>query len=358
MAPRTSTARLVLQAVLITVAVVMVLLVIYWLRKPLAWLVIATFLAVALSGPVNFLSRHMRRGPAIFLTYLSVLLVPIGIAALVVPPIVREASDLVDKVPQYARDVRTFVHDNKTLRKLDQDYQITQKIQEEANKLPNKAPDAAGALADVGVGFVNSVFAAVTILILSAFMVGSGRGWIARLLELQPRERAERLERALDDMGRAVGNYVAGAFVQAIFAGVTTLIVLSILGVPFALPLAVLVALFDLIPLVGATLAAVLVGLVTVFNDFPVDTIIWVIWAIIYQQVENTVIQPQIQKRAVDIHPFAVLVAVLFGATLFGIVGALLAIPVAASVQIAIKEWWMWRRDLESSTTSTVSSTA
>jgi predicted PurR-regulated permease PerM len=144
-------------------------------------------------------------------------------------------------------------------------------------------------------------------------------------------------------MAEAVGNYVAGALAQAVVCGITTFLVLTLLGVPFAAPLAVLSALFDLIPLVGATIAAVVVGLVTLFTDFPTATIIWSIWAIVYQQIENTVIQPQIQKRAVDIHPFAVLVSVLFGSTLFGIGGALLAIPVAASLQIAVTEWWRYR---------------
>jgi predicted PurR-regulated permease PerM len=83
---------------------------------------------------------------------------------------------------------------------------------------------------------------------------------------------------------------------------------------------------------------------VTVFVHFPTATIVWVVWAIIYQQVENNVIQPQIQKRALDIHPFVVLVSVLFGSTLFGVPGALLAIPVAASAQIAVIEWWRFRR--------------
>jgi predicted PurR-regulated permease PerM len=100
----------------------------------------------------------------------------------------------------------------------------------------------------------------------------------------------------------------------------------------------------DLIPLVGATIAAVLVAIVTLFADFPIDTIIWVIWAIAYQQIENAVIQPQIQRRAVDVNPFIVLVSVLFGSTLFGILGALLAIPIAASVQIAAFEWWQFRQ--------------
>ena len=91
----------------------------------------------------------------------------------------------------------------------------------------------------------------------------------------------------------------------------------------------------DLIPLVGATIGAVVVGIVTVFNDFPTATIIWVIWSIVYQQVENNLIQPQIQKRAVDINPFLVVVSVLFGSALLGVLGALVAVPVAASIQIA-----------------------
>jgi predicted PurR-regulated permease PerM len=99
------------------------------------------------------------------------------------------------------------------------------------------------------------------------------------------------------------------------------------------------------VPLVGATIGAILVGIVTVFGDFPTATIVWVIYSIVYQQVENTLIQPQIQKRAVNVHPFIVLVAVLFGSTLLGVLGALVAIPVAASVQIAIREWWAYRHD-------------
>ena len=119
---------------------------------------------------------------------------------------------------------------------------------------------------------------------------------------------------------------------------------LLILGVPFALPLAVIVFLLDLVPLVGATLGAILVGIVTVFSDFPVDTIIWAIYAIIYQQVENNIIQPRIQARAVQLEPLIVLISVLFGSTLFGVLGALLAIPVAASIQITIREYWTLRR--------------
>ena len=346
MATGESTTRLILRAVLVVVAVVLVLYVMYQLRRPLSWLVIAAFIAIAVSGPVNLLSRHMRRGFAIAVVYLVLLLIPIGVGALLVPSFVSQAEELADNAPEYAQDVTDFVNENDTLRNLNEDYDITTKLQDEAEKLPDKIPDAAGTLRDIGVGFVNSVFAGGTIFILSIFMVAGGRGWVERFLETRNPDQKQRMERALEHIGTAVGNYVGGALLQATIAGITAFVVLSILGVPFAAPLALVVFFFDLIPLVGATIAAVLVAIVTLFVNFPVALIVWVIYSIAYQQVENYVIQPQIQRRAVAVEPFVVLVAVLFGGTLFGIVGALLAIPAAASIQIAIREWMLYRREV------------
>jgi predicted PurR-regulated permease PerM len=336
-----STPRVILRNVLIVLGVVLSLYLVYLLRRPLGWLVVATFLAIALSGPVNWLHRHLgRRGPAIALTYLALLLVPVGISAIVVPPVVTGANDLANNAPKYAGDVQDFVQKNKTLRNLEADYGVVTQLENEAKKLPQRLGGAAGTLRDLGVGLINSIFAGITITVLSVFMVAGGRGWLRRAAALQPPERAALIDRMVDRMAIAVGNYVAGALAQATIAGITTFIVLTILGVPFAAPLAVVVFFFDLVPLVGATIAAVVVGIVTVFVHFPTATIVWVVWAIIYQQIENNVIQPQIQKRALDIHPFVVLVSVLFGSTLFGVPGALLAIPVAASAQIAVLEWW------------------
>ncbi len=341
-----STPRAILRNVLIVVAVVLALYLIYLLRKPLTWIVIAAFIAIAVSGPVNYLSRWMKRGLAIAAVYIALILIPVGIGALIIPGLVSQAEDLGDNAPQYAQDVTDFVNENETLRNLNDKYDITAKLEEEANKLPDKIPDAAAVLADIGVGIVNSVFAGLTIFILSIFMVAGGRRWIAWFLTTRDPDHAERIERALDDIGQAVGAYFRGALLQATIAGVSAFIVLTIFGVPFAAPLALVVFFFDLIPVVGATLAAVLVALVTLFVNFPVALIVWAIFAIVYQQVENYVIQPQIQRRAVEIEPFTVLVAVLFGATLFGIIGALLAIPAAAAIQIAVREWWAYRRDI------------
>jgi predicted PurR-regulated permease PerM len=119
---------------------------------------------------------------------------------------------------------------------------------------------------------------------------------------------------------------------------------MSLLGVPFAVPLAVLMAFLDLIPLVGATIGGVAIGIVTAFQDFPADTIIWAIVFIVYQQVENNVIQPLVYRRTVNVSPLIVIVSILIGSSLLGVLGALVAIPVAAAVQIIIRDVWRAER--------------
>ena len=310
-----SNTRVILRTVLIVVTVALTLFMIYLLRQPLTWLVIASFLALALSAPVGFFDRYMPRGLAIALVYLLLILVPVGIGAAIVPNLVSEAEQLVNDLPDYARDLQTFVNDNDRLRSLEADYDLTGRLEEEARQLPQRFGDAASVLGDIGAGLVSSIFAGVTILILSVFMLGSGPRWRRAFLAQQDPVRGEAMRRAGDRIAQAVAGYVAGVLIQATIAGVTAWIVLTILGVPFAGALALLIALFDLIPLIGATIGAVVVAVITLFVDFPTATIVWVVYSIIYQQVENTVIQPQIQNRAVEIQPFVVLVSVLFSRT-------------------------------------------
>jgi predicted PurR-regulated permease PerM len=342
--PQFLTVRAILRTVLVVVCVVLALVLIYILRKPLTWIFIAGFIAIALSGPITFLERWMKRGLAVAVVYVALILTPFALIGLLVPPIVTQANNLVQNLPQYAQEVTDFVNDNDQLRQLQEDYDITGKIEEQAQKLPSRLGDAAGLLSDIGLGIVNSIFAGVTIIVLSIFMVGSGRRFLDAWARQYGPEREAWIHNLFGRIGNAIGNYVAGALLQATVAGVTSWIMLMILGVNYALPLAVIIFLLDLVPLVGATLGAILVGIVTLFSDFPIDTIIWTVYAIVYQQVENNVIQPRIQARAVQLEPLVVLISVLFGSTLFGVLGALLAIPVAAAIQITIREYVTLRR--------------
>jgi predicted PurR-regulated permease PerM len=348
--PRAGNSAAVLRATLIVVGVLTGLYLAYLLRQPIAWLAIAAFVALALAPPVRLLSRWMRRGLAIAIVYIGLLLVPVGLGLVVVPPVVTQVNHFVDDAPRYAADVRQFIEHNRTLHRLQEEYDIGGQLQKKAAELPEKFGTAASLLAGLGLGLLNSVFAVVTILVLAAFMLASGPRWREGALRMLPAERAEAWRRVSDDIAVAVGNYVGGAIAQAVIAGTSSYVVMLILGIPFSGPLAVLIGVLDLIPLVGATIGAVLVGVVSVFVGFPVATIIWGVWAIVYQQVENNVIQPRIQARAVDVQPFIVLVAVLFGGVLFGILGALMAAPAAASAQIVIREVLRQRRAPQAST--------
>jgi predicted PurR-regulated permease PerM len=341
---REPTVRTILRIISTVVLSALALYVVYRLRTPISYVLMAGFLAVVVSGPVAWLSRRMPRGLAIPMVYLGGILIPIMVGAILIPPAVRAASELVKEFPDYVRDLRDWVNDNQQLREINENFDLTSKLEDWAADAASHLDDAAGVLANLGTGLVGSIFALLMITILSLFMVARGGQWIDFALRTRPEREAEVIRRAFDRMAVAVGGYVGGALLQSAIAGVATFIVLSILGVPSPLALAVLIAVLDLIPLVGATIGAILVGIVTLFNDFPTVTIIWVVWAIVYQQFENYVVQPRIQGRAVDLDPFIIVIAALFGGTLLGIVGALIAIPLAAATQIGIREFLAYRR--------------
>lgn len=341
--PREPSVRSILRIIVTVVLSALAIYVVYRLRTPISYLLMAIFLAVVVSGPVAFLTRRMPKGLAITLVYLGLVLVPIAIGTILIPPLVRAAADLVSDFPSYVQDLKTTINENETLQNLNENFDLTTKLEDAAGDLASRLDDVAGVLADIGTGLIGSLFALVTILIMSLFMVSRGGAWIDKALRLRPAREAAVIKRALDNMAVAVGAYVGGAVLQATIAGIFTFIVLTILGVPSPLALAVVVATLDLIPLVGATLGAILVGIVTLFVDFPTTTIIWAVWAIAYQQVENYVIQPRIQGRAVSLDPFIIVIAALFGGTLLGIVGALVAIPLAAAAQIGVREFISFR---------------
>ncbi|MGH2907446.1 MAG: AI-2E family transporter [Solirubrobacterales bacterium] len=338
--------RKMLRTIATVVLAVLSLLLIYKLRTPLLWLTIALFVAIAASGPVNVLGRHMKRGLAIATVYALMVLIPVGIGAILLPPLVKSGVQLVEDLPTYVDDFRNTLQKDPRFEKVDANFNVNEKLSTLAGDLSQQIGTAGTALASIGAGLISSIFAGFTIFILSMFMVARGRGWLDIAIRRRPPPEAEALSRTVDRIGGAVGGYIGGALLQALIAGIFAFIVLSILGVTSPLILAAIVAVFDVIPMVGSTIAGVFVGIVTLFASFPLDTIVWGVFVIGYQQFENYVIQPRIQSRAVELEPFVILVAVLFGGTLMGIVGAILAIPVAATIQITVQEWGQFRKDI------------
>jgi predicted PurR-regulated permease PerM len=337
------TNRTVVRVILTAIGIFAVLYFLYLIRTVLGMLFISAFLAVALGPIVELLaSRGIKRSLAILLTYLMLLATIFGLGLLVVPPIVNGVNDFVGNVPHYVQDLRN----SKTFRRYDNKYKITPKLEDQAKKLPTHLSDAVSGLRSVTVGIFGTIVQLVTILVMAFFLLLDGRRILAFVLrELGP-ERGERWASISEDVYRAVGGYVAGNVFISVIAGISSYIVMSILNIPFAVPLAVLVAFFDLIPLVGSTIAGVVVGIVAAIVGFPGKLIAWVIFLVVYQQVENNVIQPVVYRRTVAIHPLIVIVAVLIGGSLLGVLGALLAIPIAATVQIVVKEYWQYRTGL------------
>lgn len=314
------------------------------LRQIIGMVLIATFIAVALGPAVDIYDRVMPRWLAIMGVYMTIGLAVIGIGLLIVPPVVDEVNNFVDDVPGYVEDLK----ENDRIREYNEEYEIVDKLEEEAEKLPNRLGDAVGALQSVTVGVFSAVFQLVTILVIAFFLMLDGRRlmeWIYSQLRPDQEKRARTLA---GDIYKAVGGYVAGNLAISLIAGTSTYLVLTILGVDFAIPLAVLMAFLDLIPLVGATIGGAIIAIVCGIVDFPTALIVWSIFFIAYQQVENNVLQPFIYQRTVSLHPLLVLIAVLIGGSQLGVLGALLSIPVAAAVQIIVKDWWHYRRKPDS----------
>ncbi len=336
--------RAIARVVLVTAAVIAGLYLLYSLRSVLLLVLIALFLALAIAPAVNWLhSRRVPRWLAILTVYFGIGVGIFGIGLLLVPPLVTGVENLSNDLPGYVTDLRS----NKTFREYDDKYDITDNLVKQADQLPSKLGEAAGTLRDVTVGVFSRLIDLFSILVITFFLLLDGHRILEFGFRQLDREREARARAIAHDVSEAIGGYVFGNFVISIAAGLVTYITLTALGIPFAVPLAVLFGFFDLIPLVGATLGAILVGIVVAFVDFPTAVIVWAIVTIVYQQVENNVIQPYVYGRTVQIHPLVVIIAVLIGASLLGVLGVLIAIPTAAAAQSVVRDWWRFRHGEE-----------
>ena len=309
----------------------------------LIWIFVAIFLALALNPAVEALQRRgvARRGLAVGIVFISAILVIAAIAATIIPTLVSQVNDFVDAVPGYVEDLTAG---RGKLGFLEREYQITERVREAlGDGGASKLLGFSGTALAVTKGVVTAVVATVTIAFLTFFMLLEGPAWVERFYSLLPAEQQPRWRKIGNDIYRTIGGYVTGNLAISLIAGVVSTAVLLALDVPFAIALGLLVAILDLIPLAGATIAAILVTTVA-FLDATTSGVIVLIFFILYQQLENHVLQPVVYGRTVQLSPLAVLVAVLIGAELAGVVGALAAIPVAGTIQVVLRDWLERRR--------------
>jgi predicted PurR-regulated permease PerM len=329
--------RGVVRIIAIVVACAVVLDLTWQLRGVVRLVVIALFVALSLMPVVDAIDARVRvpRAPIILAVFLALAATVVLVGVVVVPSVVKQVRQLSHEAPHYAMELRR----NGTFRSYDDRYHITAHVESDARVLPSRLGNATGALQAVTVKAFGVVGQLVTVLSLAFLLILHGRNYVNMALRLTgPREA--RYRALIADVNHAVATYMLGNVAISLLATLSTWLVLTILGVPYALSLGVVVGFFDLIPMVGATIGAIIVGLATATVDFPTATIVWVVFVVLYQRFENYVVQPLVYGRALDINPLVTILSVLAGASLLGILGALLAIPVAAAIQIVLRDWW------------------
>jgi predicted PurR-regulated permease PerM len=309
-------------------------------RSVIILIVIALFLAIGLSPVVEWLvARGLRRGFAIAVVFFVVIAAFVGFGFAVLPPVIEQSNAFVKELPQYLADLRK----NPTVRQFDNDYHVIERAQAYVSS-GDLGQRLFGGIVGVGKVVLNAVFSAFSLLIMTLYFLAALPSMKRQAYRLVPSTRRERVTLLSDEVLNRIGGFVSGALTVAFIAGLTSYVFLMIVGLPYALALAVFVAILDLVPLVGATIAAVVVSLLG-FTESAVVGIACVAFYVAYQQFENYVVYPRVMRKAVDVPAPVTVVAVLLGGALLGVVGALLSIPVAAAVLLVIRQVAIPRMD-------------
>ncbi|GAA1893010.1 AI-2E family transporter [Lapillicoccus jejuensis] len=297
----------------------------------------AFFLALALDPLVAFLTRHrLRRGGAVATVFAGVVLVFVLLGFVVVPPVTTQASALVTAAPSLLEQTLTL----SWVQDLDQHYQVISRLQAELNaRLTDSAflSQVAGGLLGAGQAIVTGVFETLTVLVLTLYFLASLPALKQAAYAVVPASRRPRVISLSEEIMRRVGIYAVSQVAVAGFNAFCAWIMMSLVGIPYAAVLAVCVGFLGLVPMVGATLGALLVAVVAVF-DSPTKAVIALVYFIVYQQLENYLLAPRIMRRTVSVPGAVTVVAALTGGTLLGMVGALIAIPAAAGLLLLYDE--------------------
>jgi predicted PurR-regulated permease PerM len=336
-------ARYTLVVIGLVLATMLLLELVSQTRQVLTWIVIAAFFAVALHPAVSWLVRHVswiKRWLATLIVYLVAFAFIAGLIAVFVVPLVKEGTQLADNVPQLIADIRAG---RGPIGNLAERFHALDYIQSHAAQIRGYASGLGAPTLAALRGAATGVAGVVTIFVLSYLMVLEAPKVVDGFLALFNEDRAARIRRVGHDCAKTVTGYITGNLLISLICGLLTFGVLTVLHIPFAGLIALFVGLVDLIPLIGATLGAV-VAILAAFTHSVTAGIVVTVFFVVYQQLENHLLQPMIFARTVQLNPLAVLLAILIGVELAGILGALLAIPVAGIIQIIARDIWDTRR--------------
>jgi predicted PurR-regulated permease PerM len=338
--------RVFIRFVLVVLGFSLTLLAVYKTRSALILIVLSVFLALALNPPVSKITKKLpgnSRIGATAIAYLAVLAVLGGFLVLVVPPVIEQSAKFADTVPDLIDDANAnrYVFDDFIER-----YGLEDTVDQAVASAKAQASSVAANLGNILVGGVGSLLNGVTnllfVLVLTFLMLIEGPAWLGRMWGLyEDSEKLKRHRGLVTRMYKVVTGFVNGQLAVAGIAAVCTLVVLLTLSATLdlpanlAVPLSVIIFFSGMIPMIGATIGAVLVSVVLLFNA-PAAAIIFLIYFVIYQQIENNFISPTIQAKSVDLSALMILVAILIGVSLGGLLGGVLAIPVAGCLRVLL----------------------
>lgn len=328
--------KTIVRILAITTLFILLLFFLYQIRSIIFFVIAAFLLTLILNPVVSWFQKYMpkkNRAAAIFCTLFLFVSFLLLVGSIVISPLVKETSELVGQINPLINQFKQ----NEGIKDLlaQNQSQYIEKFQ------TNVLPYAKQALSTIGGsvgGFLGSItsgiFASVTILVLTLFMLLDTPRVVKSLEYYIPKKYHKLYEKLQEALSGIITKYVAGVLFIAATAGFGTFLILSIMRVPYSLALAVAVAAFDLVPMVGATLGAVIVVLVAFFSSNPIVGIVMIVYYVLYQLFENYILVPAVQKKTVKISPIGILLALLIGSTLGGMIGTLIAIPAAAFVKV------------------------
>jgi predicted PurR-regulated permease PerM len=350
---------------LLTTAVVLGALFLLWqVRTFVGWFVIALFLAAVLNPAVNWLQRRHRlikRPLAIALTYLGVGVALLFVVAIFLPLLVDQIKGLTNFVAAAAQAPEGPTEYLKGLAKQNGLGGVFERF---SDQLADLRKQLGGLLrniflstGEIAVGAAGFLAALASVLTLTFFLLLGSERYVNTGVGLFPEAHRPLVRRLLTQSAGAISGYITGNLAISVICGVITFVVLVVLGMPYAAPLALVVAVLDLVPLVGATLGGALLVIVGLFVE-PWKALVLLVFVLIYQQVESSILQPLVYSKAVQLNGLVILIALLVGGQLLGIPGALLAIPVAEIIRIVVTELLAYRRTTQEANEPAVASSS
>jgi predicted PurR-regulated permease PerM len=332
--------RTIVLLVVVALSALLLLAAAYAVREVLMQLVVAVVLAMAAEPLVQLLERRgLSRGAAVGTSFALLLAVLAALAYLLLRPLVDETTRLVHDSPRLLDDLS---HGRGQFGFLESRFEIVEKVQAAVDS--GKLSAAAGPAWSAVGGAVHTGASLVFVLFLTLFVQLGGRQWFDAVAGLAPEDARAHLQRAGSGIAKAVGGYVSGNLVISFVAGSVTTLTLLATGVPYPIALGVVVGIFDLIPLVGATIGTVIVVAVALTTQGWAIAAIVLAVMVAYQQLENHVLQQLVYHRTVKLSPLAIALSVAAGAELAGVPGALLGIPFAGALKVVSNEVLAWRR--------------